>query len=165
MEIRNLVRTGIIGAAAITVASSTARSQIVTFNQGTCSPEQCNFGGYTLLLSGIESSAGGLHGGDFSITCFTTCEYGDVVTGSTFFLTVDQRNPHPGDRDWHGDEGDGPGCGKACDHDDPPPNNFTPTFNDVLPNSVTTTPEPATIGLMATGLVGLIPVVRRRRKN
>ena len=31
--------------------------------------------------------------------------------------------------------------------------------------NVTTTPEPATVGLMATGLFGLVPVFRRRRKG
>ena len=30
---------------------------------------------------------------------------------------------------------------------------------------VTTTPEPATVALMATGLLGLIPVIRRRRRD
>jgi hypothetical protein len=29
---------------------------------------------------------------------------------------------------------------------------------------VTTTPEPSTVALMATGMFGLIPVIRRRRK-
>ena len=31
--------------------------------------------------------------------------------------------------------------------------------------SVTTTPEPSTVALMATGMFGLIPVIRRRRKE
>lgn len=41
--------------------------------------------------------------------------------------------------------------------------NYVPTFTDVR-DDVTTTPEPATVALMATGLVGLIPVARRRRR-
>jgi hypothetical protein len=41
---------------------------------------------------------------------------------------------------------------------------YVPSFTDVK-DDVTTTPEPATIALMATGFVGLIPFARRRRKN
>ena len=38
---------------------------------------------------------------------------------------------------------------------------FTSVTDDV---ASTTTPEPATVALMATGLVGLIPIARRRRR-
>ena len=46
-----------------------------------------------------------------------------------------------------------------------------PTDNSSTPNltsvkaQITTVPEPASMALMATGLLGLIPVVRRRRNN
>jgi hypothetical protein len=48
--------------------------------------------------------------------------------------------------------------------------NIEAPTNDANPNAsvvkafVTTTPEPSTVALMATGMFGLIPVVRRRRK-
>ena len=44
----------------------------------------------------------------------------------------------------------------------------TPITDDLTPGAggdVTTTPEPATIALMATGFVGMIPLARRRRRK
>lgn len=49
---------------------------------------------------------------------------------------------------------------------DPSPVAITGFIESRITGNVTATPEPGTIALMATGLVGLIPVVRmRRRKN
>lgn len=48
--------------------------------------------------------------------------------------------------------------------------NIAPPTSDANPNPtvvkafVTVTPEPATMGLVATGMFGLIPIVRRRRR-
>ena len=53
---------------------------------------------------------------------------------------------------------------KGCINISGPNVNFVPSFTDVR-DDVTTTPEPATLALMATGLVGLVPFARRRRKN
>ena len=192
MGIRNLARAATVGAAAVTLASSPVASQAVTysnswtFNQGSCSGSQCRFGGYNLQWSGIvPQGGGGFLGGPFTMTCFSTCPYGHVIAGSTFLLTITQNGSNPGVGPYFGGLGWNPngnpvtwnvtingitqggfpdgGCTEGCSND-PPPTNFVPPL-DVVTNDVTTTPEPATVGLMATGLVGLIPLVRRRRKN
>ncbi|HEV8448874.1 MAG TPA: PEP-CTERM sorting domain-containing protein [Gemmatimonadaceae bacterium] len=193
MGIRNLTRAAIAGAAAVALMSGPVESQGVTyttswtFNQGSCTSSQCRFGGYNLQWSSlVPQGGGGFLGGQFTMTCFSSCPYGQVITGSTFLLTITQNgsntgggagtygsfgwNSNPGPLTWtvtingvnQNLTGGGDGCTESCNNDPPPSG---PTFNDVLPNDVTTTPEPATIGLMATGLIGLIPVVRRRRKN
>lgn len=48
---------------------------------------------------------------------------------------------------------------------DPQPVAITGFIESRITGNVTATPEPGTIALMATGLVGLIPVVRMRRKK
>lgn len=44
-------------------------------------------------------------------------------------------------------------------------NGASPALLGAAPVEVTTNPEPATIALMATGLIGLVPVIRRRRRS
>jgi hypothetical protein len=195
MGIRNLARAAMLGATALTLVSSQATSQGVTysnswtFNQGTCSALQCRFGGYTLQWGGPGPltwlpQSGGFLGGYATMNCSSSCNYGHIITGSTFLLTIEQNgsnsgvgpvgglgwNSNPGQLRWtvtingntHG-RNDDDGCEEGCNND-PPPGNFTPNLTEST-NDVTTTPEPATFSLMATGLLGLIPVVRRRRKN
>jgi hypothetical protein len=45
-----------------------------------------------------------------------------------------------------------------------PDNNQNPNATSIKAN-LTVTPEPSTVALMATGMFGLIPVIRRRRKE
>ena len=124
-----------------------------------------------------------------------SCAGGNIISGSTFMLTITQSgpsagvgtfsgglgwNPNSGLLSWTPDQAsvtiggvtyglteDGTGCpvrDKACINISTPNVPYVPSLTDVK-DDVTSTPEPASTALMATGLVGLVPLARRRRKN
>jgi PEP-CTERM motif-containing protein len=205
MGIRNLARAAMVGAAAVTLASSSATSQIVTFSTsgtfggGSCGASFCSFGGYVLQWSGVNQQSwlppSDVTLGDFVLNCYGgQCSAANILSGSTFMLTIAQSGPSAGVGSisgalgWNASSGllswtpsqnsvtiggityglteDGVGCpvgNQACINISTPHLNFVPSFTDVK-DDVTATPEPATVGLMATGLVGLVPFARRRRK-
>ncbi len=206
MGVRNLARAALIGTAAITLASSPSAAQLVTFSSfgsfsgGSCNALSCTFGGYVLTFSGVLNTAwtppNDVTLGDFAVTCYSSsCDGGDILSGSTFMLTILQNGPTFGlgsisgslgwdassnTLSWTPDQGSvtigsttynlgegGSGCavpGTQCIDINTPNVNFVPTFTNVT-DPVTSTPEPATIALTATGLAGLIPLARRRRKS
>lgn len=206
MEIRNLARAAMVSAAAVTLASTPARAQLVTFSTsgafggGSCGPSLCTFGGYVLVWSGVSQATWTPPSeavlGDFQTMCVLSgCPDGNILSGSTFMLTITQSGPNPGvgafsgSLGWNPNSGlvswmpnqssvtiggvtyglteDGVDCpvlGKACINISNSNAPYVPSFTDVK-DDVTTTPEPATTALMATGLVGLIPFARRRRKS
>jgi PEP-CTERM motif len=206
MGVRNLARAALIGTAAMTLASAPASAQLVTFStygtfsNGSCGPSLCVFGGYFLSFQGDFSTAwtppADVSLGDFALTCFgQPCSGGNIISGSTFMLTIVQSgptagtgsisgslgwDPSTGTLSWTPNQGsvtiggvtyglteDGTGCpipGSSCIDINQPNGNFIPAFTEIH-DDVTTTPEPATVALMATGLVGLAPFARRRRQQ
>ncbi len=139
--------------------------------------------------------------GDLSVLCWTgTCAGGNIVSGSTFMLTINQTGPNWGSASISGLLGwdastntlswtpnlssvtiggttyalneDGTGCayGSPCIDINTPQDGAVAAYTGIHDDltgqqSITSTPEPATLGLMATGLIGLVPVVRRRRRE
>jgi hypothetical protein len=206
MGIRNLARAAMVGAAAVALASTPTRAQVVTFSTsgafsgGSCGPSLCTFGGYVLMWSGVSQATWTLPGepvlGDFETMCVLSgCPDGSILSGSTFMLTIAQSGPTAGvgaisgSLGWNPNSGlvswmpnqssvtiggvtygltengvDCPLVGKGCINISNSNAPYVPSFTEVQ-DDVTTTPEPATMALMATGLVGLIPFARRRRKN
>jgi PEP-CTERM motif len=205
MRVRNLARAVMIGTAAVSLASSPSSAQLVTFStsgtfsQGSCGPSLCVFGGYVLTFLGESNvqwqQPSDVTLGDFAAVCFSApCFGGNLITGSTFMLTINQSGPTSGSGSISGLLGwdsstntlswnpntssvtiggttyslqeDNIGCASQspCIDLNTPHVNGIPLFTDIK-DPVTATPEPATVALMATGLVGLIPVARRRRKN
>lgn len=221
MGVRNLMRAAFVGAGAVTLASSPATAQLVTFStsgafaDGPCTGSYCAFGGLVLEWSGVNLSSwlppSDVLLGDFVATCYsahqlnrTPCDPSGF-SGFSFTLTISQNGPTPGSGSlsgglgwnpntgilsWTPDQGsvtiggvtyglteDGTNCpvtDAGCINISTPHVNYVPTYTDVkddlttggvATNDVTTTPEPATVALMATGMVGLVPLVRRRRKK
>ncbi len=206
MKVRNLARAVMIGTAAVSLASAPASAQLVTFStsgafsQGSCIPTLCFSGSYVLQylpefnVQWLQPNDVSL--GDFAVVCFSTpCSGGNILSGSTFMLTITQSGPTSGSASISGLLGwdastntlswnpnssdvtiggttyslqeDNIGC--AFEHsqciDISTPHTYGVPLLTNITDPVTATPEPATIALMATGLVGLIPVARRRRKN
>src|SRR5690242_19772529 len=150
MGIRNLTRAAIAGATAVALMSSPGASQGVTytnswtFDQSSCTSSQCRFDGYTLQWSSLVPNGSGFLGGPFTMTCFSSCPYGQVITGSSFLLTITQTgsntgggagtygsfgwNSNGGPLTWtvtingvHQDlTGGGDGCTESCNNDPPP---------------------------------------------
>jgi hypothetical protein len=198
MGIRNLARAAMVGAAALTLASSPATSQVVTFStsgtfsHGSCGASLCAFGGYVLQWAGMSQASWTpptyVVLGDFGMTCYSgSCarsehhlrldvhadDYrragrapasarsrGGLVEPNFEPALVDARSSSVTIGGvTYGLTEDGIGCpvtDKGCINISTPNVNFVPSFTDVK-DDVTTTPEPATMALMATGLVGLVP--------
>ena len=186
MGIRNFARATFVGAAALTLASVPARSQVVTFStsgtfsHGSCGPALCAFGGYVLQWSGVSQQQwtppSDVVLGDFVMTCYSApCAPGNIISGSTFMLTITQTgptggvgsisgglgwNPATGELSWTPDQGSvtiggvtygldetGVDCPVA---DKGCINLNSPHVNFVptltdVKDDVTTTPEPATV--------------------
>jgi len=130
--------------------------------------------------------------GTFSSSCsLSSCPLTNFPSGVTFTLTINQTIPSSGSNTFVGTVSGTLAFNPTFSSLiwTPTPGSFnigtanytlvldnTGNFNieaptgDANPNAsvvkafVTTTPEPSTVALMATGMFGLIPVVRRRRK-
>lgn len=130
--------------------------------------------------------------GSFSTSCsLSSCPLTNFPSGVTFTLTINQTVPSSGTNNFVGTVAGTLAFNPSFSSLiwTPSPNDFniglaeyklvvdnTGNFNIEAPASganpnqsvvkafVTVTPEPSTVALMATGMFGLIPVVRRRRK-
>jgi hypothetical protein len=130
--------------------------------------------------------------GTFNSSCsLTTCPQTSFPAGVTFTLTINQTVPSAGTGNFAGTISGSLAFNPSFSNLiwTPSPNNLnigianyqlvvdnTGNFNinaptgDANPNAtvvkafVSTVPEPSTVALMATGMFGLIPVIRRRRK-
>jgi hypothetical protein len=130
--------------------------------------------------------------GTFNASCsLSTCGLTSFPAGVTFTLTINQTVPSAGTGTFAGtisgtmafnpsfssviwtpspnSLGIGP-VTYALVVDNTGNFNIEPPTGDANPNAsvvkafVTVSPEPSTVALMATGMFGLIPVIRRRRK-
>lgn len=129
--------------------------------------------------------------GTFNTSCsLSSCPLTNFPSGVTFTLTINQTDPSSGTNTFVGTVSGQLAFNPSFSSLiwTPTPNDFniglaeyklvvdnTGNFNIEAPGSanpnasvvkafVTVTPEPSTVALMATGMFGLIPVVRRRRK-
>lgn len=177
-----------VPAAAQSITFSTSGA----FSGGSCVSTLCLFGGYVLNWSGASQAAWtpptDVSLGKLGLTCYMpSCNGGSILAGSSFTLTISQSGSSSGTGSVAGVLGWNSGAGQltwtpnqesvtiagvtyglttnngAIYLTNPTATGVT-TFTSIN-DDVTTTPEPATVALVATGFLGLIPVARRRRRR
>lgn len=151
MGVRNLALAALIGAAAVGMAPKASSSQTVTFStsgtfgNSSCATSFCFFNGYVLTFTG-ESNAtwnqtGDVTLGDFSAVCYFNCLGQNVISGSTFMLTINQSGPTSGSGSISGLLGWDPTTNSLS---------WTPGANSVTIGGVTYTLDEGSLGCAST---------------